>query len=64
MAGVQCSVLLAIVFFALGFNGGVQAFGIELGILVAVAMNSTALGLVISTLVTSSEASQALTPSR
>lgn len=59
---VQCSVLLGIVFFALGFNGGIQAFAIELGMLVAVAMNSTALGLLLSTLVMSSEAAMALTP--
>ncbi len=30
---IQCTVLLAIVFFSLGFNGGPQAFVIELGVL-------------------------------
>ena len=37
--------LLGIVFFALGFNGGPVAFLVELGNLVALAMNATALGL-------------------
>ena len=59
---VQCFVLLAIVFFALGFNGGLQAFAIEFAILVAVAMNSVAVGLLLSTLVSSAEAAMALTP--
>jgi ABC-type multidrug transport system ATPase subunit/pSer/pThr/pTyr-binding forkhead associated (FHA) protein len=59
---VQCTVLLAIVFFALGFRGGFPAFVIGLGTLIATAMNSVALGLFVSTLVTSSEASMALTP--
>lgn len=59
---VQCAVLLAIVFFALGFNGGLHAFGIQLGTLIATSMNSVALGLLLSTLVTSSEAAMALTP--
>ncbi len=59
---VQCTVLLAIVFFALGFNGGLPAFGISLGTLIVTSMNSVALGLVLSTLVTSAEAAMALTP--
>jgi ABC-type multidrug transport system ATPase subunit len=59
---IQCSILLAIVFFALGYNGGMQAFGIELATLVAVAMNSVAVGLALSTIVTSAEAAMALTP--
>jgi ABC-type multidrug transport system ATPase subunit/pSer/pThr/pTyr-binding forkhead associated (FHA) protein len=59
---VQCSIMLAIVFFSLGFNGGVQAFGISLATLVVTAMNSVAVGLLLSTLVTSSEAAMALTP--
>lgn len=59
---VQCTVLLAIVFFALGFHGGLHAFGIQLGTLIVTAMNSVALGLLLSTLVTSSEAAMALTP--
>ncbi|MCB9584442.1 MAG: FHA domain-containing protein [Polyangiaceae bacterium] len=59
---IQCTVLLAIVFFSLGFNGGPQAFVIDLGILVAVSMNSVALGLLLSTMVESAEAAMALTP--
>jgi ABC-type multidrug transport system ATPase subunit/pSer/pThr/pTyr-binding forkhead associated (FHA) protein len=59
---VQCSVLLAIVFFSLGYNGGLQAFAIELVTLIVVAMNSVAVGLLLSTLVSSSEAAMALTP--
>jgi ABC-type multidrug transport system ATPase subunit/pSer/pThr/pTyr-binding forkhead associated (FHA) protein len=59
---VQCTLLLGIVFFALGFNGGPLAFLFELVNLVALAMNATALGLCISTLVASAEAAMALTP--
>jgi ABC-type multidrug transport system ATPase subunit/pSer/pThr/pTyr-binding forkhead associated (FHA) protein len=59
---VQCAMLLAIVFVALGFRGGPIAFLVELGNLVALAMNATALGLVVSTLVASAEAAMALTP--
>ena len=54
--------LLGIVFFALGFSGGPVAFVNELGNLVALAMNATALGLCVSTLVASAEAAMALTP--
>ena len=59
---VQCTVLLAIVFFALGFNGGIQAFGISLLTLIVTAMNSVAVGLLLSTWVSSAEAAMALTP--
>jgi ABC transport system ATP-binding/permease protein len=59
---VQCTVLLAIVFFALGFHGGLPAFGISLLTLIVTAMNSVAVGLLLSTLVTSAEAAMALTP--
>jgi ABC-type multidrug transport system ATPase subunit/pSer/pThr/pTyr-binding forkhead associated (FHA) protein len=58
----QCAMLLGIVFFALGFNGGPLAFLLELGNLIALAMNATALGLLVSTLVASAEAAMALTP--
>ncbi len=58
----QCSMLLAIVFVALGFNGGPLAFFVELANLVALAMNATALGLLVSALVASAEAAMALTP--
>jgi ABC-type multidrug transport system ATPase subunit/pSer/pThr/pTyr-binding forkhead associated (FHA) protein len=59
---LQCAVLLGIVFFALGFHGGVVAFALELVVIVALAMNATALGLLLSTVVTSAEAAMALTP--
>jgi hypothetical protein len=59
---LQCAMLLGIVFFALGFNGGPMAFVLELGNLVALAMNATALGLCMSTVVSSAEAAMALTP--
>ena len=58
----QCTMLLAIVFFALGFNGGPMAFLLELANLIALAMNATALGLLVSALVASAEAAMALTP--
>ena len=59
---IQCTVLLTIVFFSLGFHGGIEAFAIELGTLTIVAMNSVALGLLLSAVVMSSEAAMALTP--
>jgi ABC transport system ATP-binding/permease protein len=59
---IQCAMLLGIVFFALGFNGGPLAFAYELGNLVALAVNATALGLCVSTMVSSAEAAMALTP--
>jgi hypothetical protein len=59
---IQCTLLLAIVFFALGYNGGMQAFGIELLTMICTAMNSVAIGLLLSTVVSSSEAAMALTP--
>jgi hypothetical protein len=59
---VQCTMLLGIIFFALGFDGGPLAFLAELGNLVALAINATALGLLVSTMVASAEAAMALTP--
>lgn len=59
---VQCTALLAIVFFTLGFHGGAAAFAQELGALVSTAVASVAVGLLLSTVVTSSEAAMALTP--
>jgi ABC-type multidrug transport system ATPase subunit/pSer/pThr/pTyr-binding forkhead associated (FHA) protein len=59
---IQCTMLLGIVFFGLGFSGGIQAFLIELGVMIAVSMNATALGLLLSTVVSSAEAAMALTP--
>jgi hypothetical protein len=58
----QCAMLLGIVFFALGFNGGPLAFLLELVSMIALCMNATALGLLLSTLVTTAEAAMALTP--
>src|SRR5690606_35378388 len=59
---IQCTILLAIVFFSLNFNGGPEAFVMSLVTLIVTAMNSVALGLLFSTLVNSSEAAMALTP--
>ncbi len=59
---IQCAILLAIVFFSLGYSGGIVAFSIELGTLTIMAMNSVAIGLFLSTLVASGEAAMALTP--
>jgi hypothetical protein len=59
---VQCTVLLGILFFGLGFSGGMKAFGIGLATLIATGMNSVAIGLLLSTIVVSSEAAMALTP--
>jgi ABC transport system ATP-binding/permease protein len=59
---LQCAMLLGIVFFTLGFEGGPSAFILELISMVAVAMNATALGLLLSTMVASAEAAMALTP--
>ena len=59
---IQCTMLQAIVFFSLGFHGGIEAFAWELGNLYMVSFTSVALGLLLSTVVTSSEAAQALTP--
>lgn len=59
---VQNTLLLLIVFYSLGFNGGLVAFLVELANLVSVSAVSVALGLLLSTVVTSSEAAMALTP--
>jgi ABC transport system ATP-binding/permease protein len=59
---VQCTLLLGITFFALGFNGGAQAFLLELAMLITTSTNAVAVGLALSTFVSSSEAAMALTP--
>ena len=59
---IQCTTLLAIVHFSLGYNADWQGLALQLGVLVVTAMNSVAIGLLLSTLVTSSEAAMALTP--
>ena len=59
---VQVSVLLGIVFPALGLPGGAEAFGKMLGALVATSLAAVSLGLLLSTVVASAEAAMALTP--
>jgi hypothetical protein len=59
---LQCTILLGIVFFALGFHGGPVAFLLELVVCIMVAINATALGLLLSTGVSSAEAAMSLTP--
>src|SRR6185436_17535010 len=59
---IQCTLLLGITFFALGFNGGPEAFLFELAVLITTSMNAAATGLMLSTVVASSEAAMALTP--
>jgi ABC-type multidrug transport system ATPase subunit len=59
---VQCTILLAIVSVVLGFHGGAETFFAELAILVATSMNAIALGLLLSTAVSTTEAAMALTP--
>ncbi|MBW2526608.1 MAG: ATP-binding cassette domain-containing protein, partial [Deltaproteobacteria bacterium] len=59
---VQCTILIGIVFPWLGFHGGAEAFLQELAALYAVSCAAVAIGLVISTWVSTSEAAMALTP--
>lgn len=59
---VQCAVLLGIVFFSLGLAGGATGFLAALTVLSLTAICSVALGLMLSTVVSSSEAAMALTP--
>lgn len=59
---VQCATLLLIVFFSLGLSGGAPAFLSALCLLTLTSVCSVALGLLLSTLVASSEAAMALTP--
>lgn len=59
---IQCAVLLGIVFFALGFDGGILVFLKQLGALTTTAICAVSLGLLLSTVVETSEAAQALTP--
>ncbi len=60
---VQCTVLLGIASIALGLgNGNPTAFMAMLGYMVLTSMSAVAAGLLISTLVVSSEAAMALTP--
>ncbi|MEI8255606.1 MAG: ABC transporter permease, partial [Deltaproteobacteria bacterium] len=60
---IQCTVLLGIVYPALGLGGGSwNAFLPMLGMLVVTAMCATSIGLLLSTVVVSTEAAMALTP--
>lgn len=59
---IQCTLLLGIVFFALGFNGGPEAFLNQLAVMIFTSMNAVAVGLLLSSVVASSEAAMALTP--
>jgi ABC-type multidrug transport system ATPase subunit/pSer/pThr/pTyr-binding forkhead associated (FHA) protein len=59
---IQCTCLLGIVFPILGFPGGPQAFGLQLAALVVTSFSAVALGLLLSTVVASTEAAMALTP--
>jgi len=63
---VQCLLLLGIVSPALGYsgltNGHPEVFLQQLGMLVVTAMDAVAIGLLLSTVVASSEAAMALTP--
>lgn len=60
---VQCTVLLGIVYPVVGLGGGsFAAFLPMLGMLILTAMCAVAIGLLLSTVVVSSEAAMALTP--
>jgi hypothetical protein len=60
---LQCTVLLTIVYFSLKLgNNTMDAFAPMLGSMILTSMTGVALGLVISTVVSSSEAAMALTP--
>jgi ABC-type multidrug transport system ATPase subunit/pSer/pThr/pTyr-binding forkhead associated (FHA) protein len=63
---IQCVMLLGIVSPALGYNGLTnghpEVFLQQLGMLVVTAMDAVAIGLLLSTVVASSEAAMALTP--
>lgn len=59
---LQCVALLAIVWLAVGLGGGPLAFAVSLSAMMLTSVCSVALGLLLSTVVTSSEAAMALTP--
>jgi ABC-type multidrug transport system ATPase subunit len=63
LCGVQCTVLLTIVFAALGLGGSSPVtYFTMLGYMVLTAVCAASIGLLLSSLVTSSEAAMALTP--
>jgi ABC-type multidrug transport system ATPase subunit len=59
---IQCLCLLGIVFPALGLPGGWEVFGKMLASLVATSFAAVSIGLLLSTVVATSEAAMALTP--
>lgn len=59
---LQSAILLLIIFFSLGLSGGAEGFFTALGMLSLTAVCSVALGLLLSAVVSSSEAAMALTP--
>jgi ABC-type multidrug transport system ATPase subunit/pSer/pThr/pTyr-binding forkhead associated (FHA) protein len=59
---LQCICLVGIVFPALGFSGGGEVFAKMLGATVASSFCAVAIGLLLSTVVSTSEAAMALTP--
>jgi ABC transport system ATP-binding/permease protein len=63
VCALQCTVLLGIVFPVLGLaNNDPKVFGMMLGYMTVTAVCAAAIGLLLSTVVTSSEAAMALTP--
>lgn len=62
LCALQCALLLGIVFYSLDFAGGFTTFLQSLGLMTLTAICSVGLGLLVSTVVTSSEAAMALTP--
>jgi ABC-type multidrug transport system ATPase subunit len=63
LSTVQCAILLTIVFPVLGLGGGsAGSFLLMLGFMIMTALSAASIGLLISTVVTSSEAAMALTP--
>lgn len=62
LSALQCLTLLTIVFSAVGLGGGVSAFAMQFAMMTLTAWCSVALGLGVSTLVSSTEAAMALTP--
>ncbi|MCC7538671.1 MAG: ATP-binding cassette domain-containing protein [Deltaproteobacteria bacterium] len=60
---IQCLILLVIVYPIVGLGGGdYSGFPLMLGILILTSMSAVAVGLLLSTIVTSGEAAVALTP--
>lgn len=62
LSALQCLTLLVIVFPTIGLAGGISAFATQFAMMTLTAWCSVALGLGVSTLVSSTEAAMALTP--